>query len=318
MQSTTPAPWQKQGLIFDPTGKLGWGESHAAIPFALPLDDERVRVYFGSRDAEGRSQIGAFDVDPTNPAVIANVTKAPLIRYGALGTFDDRGISAACVVRWQGRLYQYYSGWSLGVTVPFYFYIGLAISNDGGETFHKVSQAPVLGRNAVDPYLTASPYVLIEDDLWRMWYVSGVGWKIENGQPKHYYHIKYAESRNGIDWRNDGRVCIDFASDDEYAIARPSVLKDGNRYRMWYSYRGEAYRLGYAESSDGLEWERKDHLAGLHPSAAGWDSEMIAYAHVFDHPAVEKREQRYMLYNGNGYGASGIGLAKYVPVQGSV
>ena len=307
MYSIPTSGWQKQGLIFAPTGRLTWGRTHAAIPFALPLNEHQVRVYFGSRDAEGRSQIGAFDFDPANPATIDNVSQTPLIRHGALGTFDDRGVSAACVVYHQRRLYQYYSGWSLGVTVPFYFYIGLAISDDGGQTFSKVSPAPILGRNAIDPYLTASPYVIVEDGVWRMWYVSGVGWEIENEQPKHYYHIKYAESHNGIDWRNEGIVCIDFQSSNEYAIARPSVLKDAGLYKMWYSYRGDAYLLGYAESKDGLSWERKDHLAGMSPSTSGWDSAMIAYAHIFEHNG-----ERYMLYNGNGYGASGIGLAKHI------
>jgi hypothetical protein len=73
---------------------------------------------------------------------------------------------------------------------------------------------------------------------------------------------------------------------------------------MWYSYRGESYRTGYAESQDGINWQRKDEEAGIDVSPSGWDSEMIAYAHVFNH-----RGKRYMLYNGNGYGKTGIGLA---------
>jgi hypothetical protein len=138
-----------------------------------------------------------------------------------------------------------------------------------------------------------------------MWYVSGVKWTIENGQPRHYYHVKYAESADGVRWRRRGVVCIDFASAGEHAIARPCVLKDPDgRYRMWYSCRGERYRIGYAESADGLAWERKDDQAGIEPSPSGWDSDMIEYPAVFDAGG-----RRYMLYNGNGYGRSGMGLA---------
>lgn len=122
--------------------------------------------------------------------------------------------------------------------------------------------------------------------------------------PKHYYHIKYAESLNGIDWERKGIVCIDFKSNDEYAIARPCVLKEEGIYKMWYSYRGESYRIGYAESKDGIQWERKDKEAGIDVSATGWDSEMICCPHVFEHNG-----EKYMLYNGNGYGKTGIGLA---------
>ena len=73
---------------------------------------------------------------------------------------------------------------------------------------------------------------------------------------------------------------------------------------MWYSVRGGAYRLGYAESTDGIVWERKDDRAGLPVSQDGWDSEMITYPVVFRH-----RDTLQMLYNGNGYGRTGIGLA---------
>src|SRR5581483_8683400 len=120
------------------------------------------------------------------------------------------------------------------------------VSEDGGASFQKTSEAPVLGRNDTDPYLAASPCVLIEDGVWRMWYVSGVKWVMENGRPKHYYHIRHAESADGIRWTSPRHVCIDFQSPDEYAIARPWVVKCSGGYRMWYCCRGSAYRMGYA------------------------------------------------------------------------
>ena len=47
-----------------------------------------------------------------------------------------------------------------------------------------------------------------------------------------------------------------------------------------------------------------DELVGLDVSPNGWDSEMICYPYVFDHG-----RNRYMLYNGNGYGKTGFGLS---------
>jgi hypothetical protein len=202
-------------------------------------------------------------------------------------------------------LFQYYTGWNVGVTVPFYLAIGCAVSDDGGATFRKVSASPVLGRTSVDPFMTASPWVLLEGGRWRMWYVSGTDWSIVDGAPRHRYHIKYAESDDGIAWEADGRVCIDYRDDQETAIARPCVLRDGETYRMWYSTRGTAYRIGYAESADGLEWMRYDEVVGIAPATQGWDSEMQAYPVVFDHAG-----RRHMLYNGNGFGATGIGHAE--------
>jgi hypothetical protein len=74
---------------------------------------------------------------------------------------------------------------------------------------------------------------------------------------------------------------------------------------MWFCYRGESYQIGYAESIDGIEWERKDAQTGIDVSEAGWDSQMVAYPFVFDHEGI-----RYLLYNGNDYGRSGFGLAE--------
>ncbi len=74
---------------------------------------------------------------------------------------------------------------------------------------------------------------------------------------------------------------------------------------MWFSYRGDAYRLGYAESDDGLDVGAQGRTRpGSTSPPEGWDTEMIEYPCVFEHDG-----RRYMLYNGNGYGATGIGLA---------
>jgi hypothetical protein len=295
--------WTKRGRIFDPAGQARWFTSHAALPLVEDRGDY-VRVHFSGRDERRRARLGSFDVDLDRPERILHVSEAATLDLGPLGAFDDSGVTSSCLVTHAGRQYHYYTGWSLGVTVPFYLAIGLAVGEEGGRALRRVSSAPVVDRRATDPYLTASPWVRIENDVWRMWYVSGSRWEMDGDRPKHYYHVRYAESADGVSWRTDGRVCIDYASTDEHAISRPCVLKDGDRYRMWYACRGAAYRIGYAESADGLVWERRDRDAGIDVSAGGWDSEMLAYPCVFDH-----RGRRYMLYNGNGFGETGIGLA---------
>jgi hypothetical protein len=285
-------------------GTVPWAVSHSALPALGTGPDGSSYLYVSPRDAQGRSRIARarFTLEPA-PTLGAFET-TPVVDLGALGTFSDRGISMASIVSFDGRTYLYYTGWMLGVTVPFYLAAGLAISDDGGLTFRTTSAAPLLERNDVDPFLTASPFVMIDNGVWRMWYVSGTAWKMVDGAPRHWYHIKYAESGDGIHWTRRGHVCIDYASEAEYAIARPTVRYDGRLYRMWYPYRGYRYRIGYAESPDGLTWTRRDHERGLDPSGSGWDSEMVEYPWVFESDGRE-----YMLYNGNDYGRSGVGLA---------
>jgi sucrose-6-phosphate hydrolase SacC (GH32 family) len=202
-----------------------------------------------------------------------------------------------------GRKYLYYIGWNLGVTVPFRNSIGLAVSQDDGG-FKRYAQGPIVDRTAEEPHFVASCCVLPSVDKWRMWYLSCTGWMMRGGKPEHMYHIKYAESVDGIHWQRAGVVAIDYANEHEYAISRPSVVRDNDLWRMWFSCRGSAYRIGYAESHDGITWDRFDAKFGLDVSASGWDSDMVEYPFVFDHGGA-----RYMLYNGNGYGRTGFGLA---------
>jgi hypothetical protein len=296
-----PQRWIKKGVIFAPDKNSDWLHTHAALPVVDRAADS-FRVYFSSRDERGRAQVGYFETD--REFRVTDVSEQPIIGLGPLGAFDDSGVSTSWIVNHEHKKYHYYSGWSLGVSVPFYFFVGLAVSEDGGLTYQRVSPSPILERNSIDPYLTASPCVLVENGKWRMWYVSGTGWKLEHEQPQHRYHIKYAESDDGITWQREGLVCIDYQSADEYAISRPCVTSDGSLYRMWFAARGDRYRIGYAESADGLSWTRKDQESGIDVSDSGWDSEMVAYPYVFEHEG-----RYYMLYNGNGYGKTGIGLA---------
>jgi len=296
--------WEKQGLVFCPDRQFDWMSGYAAVPFARQLEGDLFKIYFSARDERNRSHTGFVVINLHEPQRVLEISRVPVLSPGGLGEFDEAGAMLSWITSDGGRQYLYYIGWNLAVGVPFRNSIGLAISTDDGGTFARFSDGPILDRSIYDPFFTANSCMLLEDGLWRMWYLSCVKWRLVGGTPQHQYHIKYAASPDGIHWQRDGRVCIDFQSEAEYAISRPSVLKDGDLYRMWYSCRGPSYRIGYAQSPDGLVWERRDAQVGLDVSARGWDSEMIEYPHVFDHKGT-----RYMLYNGNSYGKTGFGLA---------
>ncbi|WLA00653.1 hypothetical protein [Xanthomonas translucens] len=299
------AYWKKLGLVFSASGQTSWLHAYAAVPIAERLDDsDRYRIYFSSRDAANRSFTSYVVIDIRHPQRILDAATAPVLHPGALGEFDDSGAMATWLATHRGQRFLYYIGWNLGVTVPFRNSIGLAIASGAEQPFARHLPGPIVDRSATEPHFCASCCVLPGEDLWRMWYLSCTGWELHGGKPRHRYHLKYAESDDGIAWRRNGDVAIDYADAAEYAISRPCVIRDPDRWRMWYSYRGSAYRIGYAESADGVRWQRLDHLAGIAPSPSGWDSQMIEYPFVFDHEG-----ERYMLYNGNDYGRSGFGLA---------
>lgn len=296
--------WKKLGLIFQP-GHYPWMVSHAHVPFHETLKGGLFRVHFSSRDQQNRARGGYFDLDIENPHQILKVSENPTLDLGPLGAFDDSGVVPNSIVEYQGKKYMYYAGWSKAVTVPFHFHIGLAISEDG-HSYQRYSNAPVLGRNYYDPYITGAPFVIKEGKIFKMWYVSATKWEAQEGnKPKHYYTIKYATSDNGISWKTSDHLCIPY-EEEEYAIARPAVYKVADKYHMWFTYRGgeNTYRVGTATSNDGIEWQRSDTPLGIDVSEEGWDSEMICYAYP-----LEYKGKLYALYNGNGYGLTGIGLA---------
>ena len=50
-------------------------------------------------------------------------------------------------------------------------------------------------------------------------------------------------------------------------------------------------------------WIRNENIE-LDTSPNGWDSEMVCYPYIFTYC-----ENKYMFYNGNGFGKTGIGYA---------
>lgn len=297
--------WSKKGMIFAASEQRPWLHTHAAMPISLRIRDDIYRIYFSSRDDQNRSHVGYVEIDITSPEHILELSAEPVLAPGPLGYFDDHGVYGSCVVEHDQKLFMYTAGFSPGSRRPlFYTSVGLAVSEDRGKTFRKMFNAPIMSRTEFDPWMVGAPFVMIEGGVWRMWYLSGFKWEEVMGQLHSYYHIKYAESLDGVDWKRDGSICIDHQG-GERNIARPCVVKEGDTYKMWFSYdAGSGYRIGYAESMDGYAWRRKDGDIEIEVSPSGWDSEALAYPWVFNHDG-----KKHMLYNGNRFGRDGFGLA---------
>jgi hypothetical protein len=309
--------WEKRGLIFRADGRYEWMAHHACVPVADKVGENVLRIYFGPRDAQGRTVTAFIEVEADDPARVLRVHDRPVLGLGALGAFDDSGAMPSCIVNHGGRKYLYYIGWNQGTTVPYRNAVGLAVSDDGGLSFRRMFEGPVVDRTRTEPYFCASPFALYDGDdgRWKLWYASSTGWTVVHGRPEPLYQVKYAESADGCSWVRHGLVCLPYTFEGE-ANARPCVLKERGRYRMWYCFRGsvdyrtdraQSYRLGYAESPDGITWTRKDDEVGIDRSAEGWDSLMMEYPFVYEH-----RGRKHMLYNGNGFGETGFGHAVLV------
>ena len=292
--------WKKLGCIYN-------RQYYSSVPQSFHMSENIYRIFFSIRDNKNRSLPFSIDIDIINLNILSE--KHINIELGDTGTFDENGIMPTSYIQKGREIYMYYIGWNTGKTVPFRNSIGLMLSDDKGETFKKYSEGPILDRSMHDKCFVAGNCVFKDDQCYRMYYQSCDRWsQTTDSQLQHLYNIKYAESQDAINWKRDGHIAIDYKYSNEYAISIPRVIFENTIYKMWYSYRGSplanTYRIGYAESNDGKLWVRKDDVLNLDVSSNGWDSEMICYPYVFDHNG-----ERYMLYNGNGYGKTGIGLA---------
>ena len=298
--------WIKKGVIYKPDGTIGWAKSHATAPTPEVLNEHTIRIYISPRDEHGVGRVGFVDVDVDDPSRISNVSEKPVLDIGAPGTFDENGVMATSVVNVGNKKYLYYVGFQLGLKIRYFLFTGLAVSYDGGISFKRHSQTPILDRSDSDLFFRCGPFVFPEHDVWKMWYVGGSQWTVVGGKSLPVYRIKYLESRDGISWERNGPSCFDFKDASEYGFGRPYVVKEDGIYKMFFSIRTltKRYVLGYAESPDGKTWKRRDEDLGITTSNGGWDSEMICYSSV-----LRTRTRTYMFYNGNNFGETGFGYA---------
>lgn len=297
--------WLPIGLIFCPDGKNTFMKSHASLPFAEQIQEGIFRIYFSSRNQDNKSNLFFLDFNMKKKEIIF-IQKEPLLKLGENGFFDSDGIMACHLINISNEKYIYYIGWNLSKSVPFRNAIGIAKFNE--KELKKVFNGPILDRSPFDPCFVASCCTIKVENEFLMYYLSCINWIDELHEIKHSYNIKIAVSSDGLFWKPTGKIAIDFRFENEYAISVPRVIVEDDKFKMWYSYRGgqysENYRIGYAESLNGLEWKRLDEEIKLNSSTIPWDSQMQCYPFIFDY-----NDNRYMLYNGNEYGKTGFGIA---------
>lgn len=307
--------WKKLGMIFSAEQyDLIYAKSPQAIVF-----DDYIRVYFSTCREDGKklhSFVKYIDYSK-DFSTILNISKDTVLTDGKLGCYDEHGVFPFSPLKYNNRLLGYISGWTRRVSVSCDSGIGLAESFDNGNTFTRLGDGPVLSTSLEEPFLVIDGFAKYYDEIFHMWYIYGINWqtKEQENEPDRTYRIAHATSQDGINWRKEGRLIIEPKSELE-CQALPSVIKIGNKYHMFFCYRDtfdfrtnqeHSYRLGYAYSTDLVNWQRADEFCGLDLSESGWDSEMMCYPNV-----IQIENDIYILYNGNHFGKDGFGAAKLI------
>jgi hypothetical protein len=269
--------WKKLGPVFNPTilQTESWMKEYAQAP-SVVIFDSYIRVFFSSRphpDQHGQyiSRMGYIDLNRDNLFEVLAICRQPILSLGETGTFDEFGTYPVSVIRQGEELRAYYAGWTRCESVPFNAAIGLAISNNKGETFTRAGKGPVLGYTPDEPFVLGSPKIRKFNDKWFLWYSSGKKWvRNINSRPEPVYKIRMAISEDGIQWKKIGKDLIESILEQDECQAGADVFFFRGKYHMFFSYRynlnfrdlQKGYRAGYAFSDDLINWTRDDLRIG--------------------------------------------------------
>lgn len=304
--------WNKKGFIYKPEKEANWWFDHAMAPAAIMYDNSTIRVYLGCWDENKISRIGYIDLDAQKPKIVKNISKKPILNIGRDGCFDDNGVFPGHVYKLDNTVYLYYTGFQKLDKIPFSNFSGLAISKDGGNTFERISEAPVMDRADEGLFTRAGVSVIFEDNKFKACYSVGSGWFNLAGKDRPIYEVNYTESVNGIDFPKQGQTAVKCDLKVEHGLGRPQITKINDTYYVFYTRRTldfDKYHMGVSKSKDLKTWERiDDWLSPIkHGEEGEFDSKMVYFPCFLN---VESR--KYLFYVGNGYGKEGFGYAELV------
>ena len=297
--------WDKKGLIFH-ASEFDWSSHSALQPTPLQMHD-RLRVFVGTRCEKGMSRIAFVDLDLNDPTLVLGVSEGPILDVGAIGCFDEAGVVPSAVLYKGSTIYLFYAGYQLGINYRFSVLGGLAVSDDNGQSFRRIMKNPIFERNDSELLFRVPHSVLLDDNTWKIWYGAGSTFEKQHNKTVPLYDIRYLETDKIENFSRAGSTVLK-TENAEYRLGRPYIFsKNADEHFLFYGYSTHdiPYQLGFAKSTDMINWQRCDHDIGLNDSPMEWEKQMRAY------PAVIQINGRVMmLYNGNEYGREGFGLAE--------
>ena len=215
--------------------------------------------------------------------------EGPVVELGTSGEFDDTHIFAPCAARIDGRFFLWYCG-SRGTVKERVFDLGLT-SSDDGRHFVKSDVNPVFefgdGRHSV-----LTPTMLRnldgtpqrEGGKLRLWFSS-----THFSGPSGLHTLHETSSTDGIRWSEPSAALLEH-------VYAPTVIKDGDEYRMWYTDVASApWVFRHASSRDGRAWRVTPDPVLVIDQA--WEQQNLFY------PTVVKVDSVYLIWYGSYWSA---------------
>jgi len=199
--------------------------------------------------------LGTWEPDLNNPVLVPEP-----------GQWDGYTIGSIAVLYHEGMFHMWYGAAATHLAPT---YAGHATSSDGSVWIKDYAHNPLEGLvpgapGAWDDYGMAPGAVIVEGSDLRMWYFAF------QGGYSGPFRIGHASSTNGgLTWVQEPDAPVLEASEpwEGDVVYWPTVVRHGGSYHMWYTARvlGVSVMMGYADSSDGLQWRKWPDNPALTP-----------------------------------------------------
>ena len=253
----------------------------AQCPVVDKMED-RWRIYYSYR-VDGKSHPTFVDVEPGKPNKVIYRHLKPIIPLG--NNYDCDGVMPTFIMNMNGKKYLYYVGWKI-VNDLYENCTCLAVGTDCTTKDSEYPKEFIFQK--MGPILQKDSKELFTSTLWVLNNEIGVYLAChDRDENETYYDLKFARHDSGRNWNKLDRFAVKV---EGYSVCSYTAVEG---LVMWCQ-RTNGYR----------DYVIKGFPFDLQPSKTGWDSEMTAYPYLVEHEG-----KIFLFYNGNGFGATGIGYA---------
>ena len=275
---------------------------YASNPLLVKISDNLSRLFFNSRDVENRSSI--YSIDVCESTLVLNFDSVQLQQdFGPPDSYFSQGISLGSFFQLNQKSYVSVMGWKINPGEHWVGRIG-KIEMDPQGNLLKLGDTAWFNLDSSDPISLSYPAIYQNGQSLSMWYGSTVSWDAGNGEMLHV--LKEKKSIDNISFHSTNSL-IPYELGTAQAFSRPSIVEFKERNLMAYSFRGaqDKYKIGFVWLDDFSTATQLGGLTAFLPSDSEWENEMVEYPSLFVH-----HSKLFMLYNGNNYGKTGIGLVE--------
>lgn len=261
---------RKLAIDLGPVGSL---DSAHAFSQTVLQEKSGFTMWYGGYDGENWRILRATSSDSVNWE-----KQGLALKLGDSAEFDSTHMTYPFVLKDE----QLYKMWYTAFDGKTHWRIGYAESQDGVIFKNRKAVLDISGTGSLDCEHVHTPVVIKHGGLYTMYY-SGYG-----GFPRAW-RILRATSLDGIKWTKQGMV-LDLGEAGDYDSTNllvGSALYSQGLFKIWYWAQGSNWRILYATSKNGIDWEKKGLALDLGQGRA-LDSRGLVMPSVIEESARQK------------------------------